>query len=201
MTRFDSRRFRRILDAARAGEQQAWTELYRAHAAAILGYARARGAIEPEDVLGDTFEHAVRSIEQFSGGERDFRAWLLGIAHNRLVDAVRHEQRRPQTASPAGDPDIAAQADAGRELGDVEQEALEELGAQEVRELLKVLSSDQEAVFLLRVLGDLSTRQVARVLGKRTGAVRALQHRAAAALERELRRRGVEGPEGTRRRP
>lgn len=200
----EPRRFERTLAAARQGDETAWAALYAAHAPAILGYARARGAAEPEDVLGDTFEHAARSLHQFSGGESELRAWLLRIAHNRLVDEARRRARNPLGASgerPRSGTAMGAQStrlDTEPLAPGADQEALERLGAEELRELIGALSPDQQAVFLLRVLGDLSVAQVADVLGKRVGAVKALQHRASASLARQLRRRGLAPPEESR---
>ena len=53
------------------------------------------------------------------------------------------------------------------------------------------LSPDQQSVVLLRVIADLTVEQVARVIGKRPGAVKALQRRGLAALEREISKEGV----------
>jgi RNA polymerase sigma-70 factor (ECF subfamily) len=61
----------------------------------------------------------------------------------------------------------------------------------EVRVLVAVLSPDQRDVVLLRVVADLSVEEVARLLDKREGAVKALQHRALAALRRHLVQHGV----------
>jgi RNA polymerase sigma-70 factor (ECF subfamily) len=46
-------------------------------------------------------------------------------------------------------------------------------------------------VILLRVLGDLTVEEVARILGKRPGAVKALQRRGLAAIKRQISREGV----------
>jgi len=55
-----------------------------------------------------------------------------------------------------------------------------------VRRLVGRLSPDQQSVLLLRIVGDLTVEEVARVVGKRRGAVKALQRRGLVALEREL---------------
>jgi RNA polymerase sigma-70 factor (ECF subfamily) len=60
-----------------------------------------------------------------------------------------------------------------------------------VRHVLGRLAGDQQAVLLLRILGDLTVEEVARVLGKRVGAVKALQRRGLAAAQRELESEGV----------
>ncbi len=69
---------------------------------------------------------------------------------------------------------------------DAETEAMDRIGAGEVTRLLAILSVDQKAVLLLRVLGELTVPEVARVVGKRPGAVKQLQRRAIARLRKEL---------------
>ena len=67
-----------------------------------------------------------------------------------------------------------------------EENAFAVLAHEEVRGMLAVLSPDQRDVVLLRIVADLSVEEVARLTGKREGAVKALQHRALAALRRHL---------------
>jgi RNA polymerase sigma factor (sigma-70 family) len=148
----------------------------------VLGYLRARGAADPEDLAAEVFLQVVRGLPAFHGDERDFRAWVLTIAHRRLVDDLRRRRRRPVDV--ASDETIAARGP----IGDVEQEALDRLGVERVRWLIGLLSDDQQSVLLLRIVGDFTTGEVARVLGKRAGAVKALQRRALARIRRELER-------------
>jgi RNA polymerase sigma-70 factor (ECF subfamily) len=172
--------FRALLGAARAGSEWAWASLYRDLAPRVLAYLRARGAVEPEDVAGEVFLQAVRDIGRFEGDERAFRAWLLTIAHHRLLDASRHRARRPVDAAP--DEVLHDRAP----TGDVEEDVFRELDMATVRGLVARLSPDQQSVLLLRIVGDLTVEEVARVVGKRRGAVKALQRRGLAALELEL---------------
>ena len=76
-------------------------------------------------------------------------------------------------------------------LGDIEQEALGRLGARRIRELIGRLSPAQQDVLLLRVIADLPVDEIANIVGKRPGAVKALQRRGLAALRREISREGV----------
>ncbi len=172
--------FESTLLAARAGADWAWAALYSSHAPGVLGYLRARGAPEPEDLLGEVFLQVVRDLPSFEGGERDFRAWLFTIAHHRLLDDRRRRGRRP--AAPTSVEAIVA---AGP-VGDLEEEALERLDEERVRAMIGGLSADQQNVLLLRVLGGLTVEEVARALGKRPGAVKALQRRGLRAIERQL---------------
>jgi len=76
-------------------------------------------------------------------------------------------------------------------VDDAADEALARIGAEEVHRVLGALSPDQRAVLLLRVLGELTVDEAAQALGKRSGAVKALQRRGLAAIRRELARKGV----------
>jgi RNA polymerase sigma factor (sigma-70 family) len=175
-------RFNSLLEAAREGSEAAWQELYNYLAPVVLGYLRANGAPEPEDVLGEVFLQVARDIAKFSGDEGGFRSWVFTIAHHRLIDARRHSARRPVELSPEP-PEPRGRVD------DAADEALARIGAEEVQRVLSTLSEDQRAVLLLRVVGDLSVEDAAKALGKRPGAVKALQRRGLASIRRELARR------------
>lgn len=98
--------FLQVLQADRLGEEWAWRALYDDLAPSVLGYLRARGAPEPEDLTGEVFLHLVRTLDSFDGDERGFRAWTFAIAHNRLVDDARRRTRRP--TQPAAEDALAA---------------------------------------------------------------------------------------------
>ena len=179
MERFDS-----LLGAAREGDEAAWQELYGGLAPVVLGYLRANGAPDPEDVLGEVFLQVARDIARFDGEERGFRSWVFTIAHHRLIDARRHSARRPVELVPEP-PEPGDSAD------DAAEEALARIGLEEVERVLATLSEDQRAVLLLRIVGDLSIEDVAKAVGKRPGAVKALQRRGLASVKRALAQKGV----------
>ncbi|HWL64896.1 MAG TPA: RNA polymerase sigma factor [Actinomycetota bacterium] len=178
----DDDRFAAVLSAARTGDSSAWEEIYKNLSPIVMGYLRSRRAPDPEDLVGAVFLDLVRNLSRFQGNERDFRTWTLTIAHRRLVDALRKAKRR--------DAEIYTDriSEAQVPSGDTETEALDQLGSAQVRELLGGLSPDQQDVLLLRILGDLTIDETAEVLGKRPGAVKALQRRGLAALKRKLGR-------------
>ena len=174
-----------VLAAARQGTAWAWTALYRDLAPQVLGYLRASGASDPDDLTGEVFLGLVRDIARFEGDESKFRSWVFVIAHHRLLDDRRRRTRRPETPSSF---DHAADHRTG---GNVEHEALGNLGRQAVQALIDRCAPDQREVLLLRILGGLSLAEVAEVVGKTVGAVKALQHRGIAAVAREMSRQGV----------
>ncbi len=113
------------------------------------------------------------------------RAWVLTIAHSRLVDEWRHASRRPCELLP----DEALAVVGG--TGDVEEEALQRLSDDRVLTIVGRLSPAQRDVLFLRLFADLTVDEVARVVGRRPGAVKALQVRALGAIRRELSREAV----------
>lgn len=162
---------------ALAHEPWACRQLYDDYAARVLGYLRAQGAREPEDLTSEVFLRVFDRLPQFTGDEPHFRSWLFTIAHRILIDDVRRRQRRPQTTPLSLDVEVRA-------TGDVEHEALANVGAEWADAMLASLPPDQRAVVALRVTADLSLEQVADILGKRVGAVKSLQHRALQSLRR-----------------
>jgi RNA polymerase sigma-70 factor (ECF subfamily) len=177
-------RFRRLLSRARDGDQDAWTELFAELSPVVLGYLRANGSPDPEDVLSETFLQVARDIGSFEGDWAGFRGWVFTVAHHRLIDARRRSARRPVQLSPeAPEPEERA--------ADAAEEALARIGVEEVQRVLEALSDDQRAVLLLRFVGDLSVADVAKAVGKRPGAVKALQRRGLATIKRMMARKGV----------
>lgn len=167
-----------VLSAARAGAEWAWTRIYDDLAPRVIGYLRGHGAVDPEDLAGEVFLQVVRGLPGFSGGGREFRAWAFTIAHRRLVDDLRQRGRRPVAAA---DADVIERvAGAG---GDVHDDAEAHMEDAAVRAAIDGLAPDQRAVMLLRIVGDLTIEEIAYALGKRPGAVKALQRRALRRLE------------------
>ena len=169
------------LTAARDGSVAAFERLYRALASQVVSYLRWHRVSDPDGLTNDVFAQVHRKLRTFQGDEQGFRSWVFTIAHHRMIDDRRRAHRQPVV-------DADARLDDRRPAGDVEDDAFALLGFARVRELLDVLSPDQRAVVLLRVVADLPVEEVARILGKREGAVKALQHRAMASLRRHLSR-------------
>src|SRR5262249_51248598 len=133
---------------------------------------------DAEDLTGEVFLQVVRDVGTFAGDQRAFRAWVFVIAHHRLLDDGRKRSRRPVETDPSLAPE--------RATGDVEAEALGTLGTEWGRQVIEELSADQRDVLLLRVLGQLTVAEVAEAVGKRPGAVKALQRRGLQAIARRI---------------
>jgi len=165
-----------ILVAAQAGAAWAAERLWRDLAPLVTGYLRMQGATDPEDLTSETFIGVFAGIRTFTGSESALRSLVLTIAHRRLLDERRRRARRPDPEPLDDRSEIAG--------GDVEEEALAALADARLRSALDTLSPDQRTVLLLRIVGDLTVEQVAGVVGKRPGAVKALQRRGLAAVRK-----------------
>jgi RNA polymerase sigma-70 factor (ECF subfamily) len=173
-------RFDATVDEARGGDRPALEELYRRLHPPILRYLRAFEPAEGEDLASEVWLDVIGHLDEFEGDERALRSWAFTIARSRLIDLRRRRARR--ATDPVPPEEIALHA----EQQNVEEEALAELATEEALARVATLPRDQAEVVLLRILGDLSVKDVAAITGKRPGTVRVLQHRALRRLAAQL---------------
>lgn len=169
--------FPEVLAAAVVGAEWAWVCLVQSVAASVRGYLASQGAHDPDGLTGEVFLHLVRGLGDFQGDEAGFRSWVFLVAHHRLVDE-RRRRRRGEMPARADRTSLTAPS--------AEAEVLDGFVDGFWRERLARLSEDQRSVILLRVVGDLPAEEVARILGKRPGTIRVLQHRALSRLRADL---------------
>lgn len=166
---------RGVLEAARRGDREAWTAIYHDLIGSVTGYLARGGVDEPEDVAAEVFLQVARDFHSFKGTSSAFRSWVFVIVHRRMIDWRRSRGRRAEVSGEFW-PDMPG--------GDVEDEAIENLEEAIVADVLDKLTTAQRDVLLLRVVADLSLEETARVMGKRPGAIKTLQHRAVGAVRR-----------------
>jgi RNA polymerase sigma factor (sigma-70 family) len=185
-----------VLTAAQAGAGWAFEVLYRDLSPVVTGYLRLHGAAEPDDLASETFLGVFTGLAGFRGDEDALRSWVFTIAHRRLIDDWRRRSRRPQLTD--DDSDLALLPG-----GDAEDDALIRVGTEDVHRMCAGLPADQRSVLLLRVLADLTVEQVAGVMGRSVGSVKALQRRGLRTLRDRLEKpsektSGVRVPLGVR---
>lgn len=182
----DATEFDDLLPAAQVGAGWALTRLWEVYSPAVRRYAAAKGSPEPDDLTSDVFVGVLTGLAGFSGGEADFRTWLFTVTHRRLLDDLRKRTRR--RTEPAAD------VDDGRAEASAEDRAVANESTAQALRLLATLSPDQQEVLVLRIVADLTVEQVADALGKRPGAVKALQRRGLDSLRRVIPAQRVSGP-------
>ncbi|MFC2015132.1 ECF subfamily RNA polymerase sigma factor, BldN family [Chloroflexota bacterium] len=172
-----------LVQRAKEHDQQAFTELYEAYFDKIYRYIvlKIGDKKEAEDITQQVFLKALQSISSFKWKGSPFSAWLYRIAHNQIVDYFRKKSKRP-----------AMPLDDSLNISDTKKEsnpysmAEQSFDIEQVVSATQKLTEAQHEVISLRFTSELSTAEVANIMGKSQGAIKALQHSAIAALRRNL---------------
>lgn len=135
-----------------------------------------------EDLTSDTFMKALANIKGYKYTGQPFAAWLYRIASNVVTDYYRARR-------------VTAPLDEGMQVaavgGDPEEAALLLDDQQAVARAIQTLSPDQQDVILLRFSAGMRLKEIAKVIGKTEGAVKALMFRALGGLKGKLTESGV----------
>ena len=172
--------FAEILAAARAGEDWAVTLVYRDLHPGLARYLRATEPRAADDLESEVWLAVAQRLHGFEGDEDHLRAWVFSIARRRVADHRRTASRRRT------DPMESHRLDRV-DPRDPESVVVDGLSGEEAAALVvRTLPADQADVVLLRVLGGLEVAEVARILGKKPGTIRVLQHRGLRTLAQRL---------------
>jgi RNA polymerase sigma-70 factor (ECF subfamily) len=168
-----------LLLRAQTFDQQALAEIYDRYQAGMYRYALRLLGDEAlaEDCVADTYLRFLRALRHGQGPQSSLQAYLYRVAHNWITDYYRS---RPLPALELDENLHSSEAclpDHQAELRFLQME---------MRHALRRLTPDQRQVILLRFFENWSNEAVAEALQKPVGAVKALQHRALAALGRML---------------
>ena len=171
---------RAVVERAQQGDRNALEELYLLHFDRIYSYLHMSvgNRHDAEDLTTQTFLKMLESIGRFRWQSAPFSAWLFRIAHNLAMDHFR-ATRRWQPEEEVPEP-------RGSEQASAEEEALHSIGRQSMLELIEKLSTEQQQVLTLKFVFNFPNGEVATILGKTEGAVKSLQHRALASLQKQV---------------
>lgn len=159
---------RRTVEAAQAGDEEAWRSLYEQHFARLARFFRWRVPSDEvaEDLAAEVFVDAFRGLGKFRWRNRPFEAWLFVIARNRLAKYYR--ERRIEAEVPF----------------DVEYRR-DDFVSVDVRDALSRLTDDHRQAIEYRYIVGLTGEEAAAAMGKSHGAFRVLLHRATKAFKSE----------------
>ncbi len=168
-----------LVRRAQQRDQQAFAQLYEEHFDKIYRYVALRigNKIEAEDITQQVFLKALQSISSFRWRGIPFSAWLFRIAHNQVVDYLR--KRTKQATVPLDESTVSV-------ISDPQLLTEQGLDIEQLLSATKRLTPTQREVISLRFAGELPIAQVAKIIGKSQGAVKALQHSAIVALRKVL---------------
>ena len=156
-------------------DPRAWQDLFESHFRKMysFAYARTGDAHLSEEIASEVFAAAARGISRYRDTGAPIGAWLYRIARNITADYVDRRARRPVVSI-----DAVQLETEGMALG-IENAA-------DLARCIKQLTAEQQEVIALRFYSDCSLQEAAAAMGKSVGAVKLLQHRALAALRRQL---------------
>ena len=176
----------RLVIAFQAGDQHAFTALYQRYFDRVYGYLRLvlRDHHEAEDATQQVFIKVLEALARYERRKQPFRAWLFIVVRNYAVQLLRKEDELT-----IGSEEINGKLERSSE-SDEQVRALSFLSDQDFMVLIQRLPLAQRQVLALRYMLDLSHGEIAAILGREAGAVRALHHRALRALETRLTRLG-----------
>jgi RNA polymerase sigma-70 factor (ECF subfamily) len=180
--REENGRVRDLVERAQQGDRAALEDLYLLHFDRVYSYLHMSvgSRHDAEDLTTQTFVKMLEAIGRFQWRSVPFSAWLFRIAHNLAMDHFRANRRwQPEEEIPE-----TAQ---GEEVS-AEDQALAALGDTSMLELIDRLSPEQRQVLTLKFVFRFSNAETAAILEKSEGAVKSLQHRALASLQKHVTR-------------
>jgi RNA polymerase sigma-70 factor, ECF subfamily len=172
-----------VMQLVQDGNPRAFELLYDRHggAAFSLSYRMVGNRVTAEDITQEAFLSIWRSRLRYDQTRGSVRTWVLGIVHNRAVDALRrnvvHDRRRESMEG------IEERHEA-RERTDVEAARREE--ARSIRTALDTLPDEQRKTIELAYFGGFSHSQIAEVLDQPIGTVKGRMRLGLDKMRRQL---------------
>ena len=171
---------KRLVEKAKSGDGAAFGQLYEAYIDRVYRFIffRVTDVQLAEDLSSQVFLKAWENLRRYHT-HGPFLAWLYAIARNAVIDNYR---TRKQTVSLDEAAPLAAQEDKLDERMELQFEM------QSLQVAMQYLTQEQQEVITLKFIAEFDTAQIAEHMGKREGAIRALQMRALQALARAMKK-------------
>jgi len=170
-----------LLEAAIRYDEAALGELYDRYEAKIYSYIYRRTG-DPalaEDLGAQVFLKMLEAIRNRKAWHSSFSGWLYRIAHNLVIDYYRQRGHQVQIS-----------LDDAPMLTDIDQNPVlateMKLDAERLRAAISRLTDEQAEVISLRFLEGYNISEVAEMMNKTEGSIKALQYRAVATLRQFL---------------
>jgi RNA polymerase sigma-70 factor (ECF subfamily) len=170
-----------------SGDSEAFAQLYDAYVERVYRYIYFRVSNDSlaEDLTSQVFLKAWEHLGTYQPGSSPFLAWLYTIARNQVIDHYRTQKEsvplEQAMAIPSEGRTVSEQVEIRFEL-------------QAMRDALQFLTEEQQQVLILKFIAGMETREIAQMMKKAEGAVRALQMRALQTLAKFME---PERPYGT----
>ncbi len=167
-----------LLERVRGFDLGALGEIYDSYSPGLVRYAmRLLGQGDlAEECVAETFSRFLMALQKGGGPSESLQAYLYRVAHHWITDYYR---RQPPPTFPLNETFAS-------DLGDPALTAMDALERQQVRAALAQLTPEQREVVILKYLEGWENADIATLMDKPVGAIKALQHRALDALRRQV---------------
>jgi RNA polymerase sigma-70 factor (ECF subfamily) len=168
-----------LVQKAQQKDKEAFAELYEAYFDKIYRYIMLKtgNQADAEDMTQQVFLKALKSLPSYKYQEVPFSAWLYRIAHNQMVDHFRKSSKHQ-------DCELAEEITPDNPDDNPQRQVELKTDIESLIKATRQLTKSQQEVIALRFSSDLPVAEVARLMGKSEGAVKALQHSAVVALRK-----------------
>jgi RNA polymerase sigma-70 factor (ECF subfamily) len=173
-----------LVKKAQEGVKEAFEQLCLSVMDSVYGYLFSklkRDHNVTQDLISEVFLRVMDRLLSFRM-ESSFKTWVIGIARNVFREYLKAEQRRVRTELTVAWEDVDQQTLEQMKLQ--YHEALENersFRAEEyaiLRRAMGTLSDEQQEILLLRIVNELTVKEVAATLNKSEASIRNLQYRA-----------------------
>lgn len=178
-----------LLNSAIAGDEKAFTLIWQNLNPRLSKYiaSQSYGAnVDSEGITSETWISVAKDISKFKGDFNQFKGWIYKIARNRIVDAIRKQNRQVKSGGEISDfdfEDTRSKVDSVIELDE---------SVKEIVTAINRLPKAQAEVIMLRIVADLEVVEVSKILDKSENTIRVLSHRGLETLRSQLRREDLE---------
>jgi RNA polymerase sigma-70 factor, ECF subfamily len=171
---------RELVRQAQKLDENAVAELYEHYFSKIFKYIilKVGNRMEAEDLTQQVFLNAMRSLTCYEWRGTPFSAWLFRIAHNQVVDYLRKKDKQ-QLA-------LEGSAKEFVQYPDPVDNYENKLTIEDLYQAMQYLTEAQREVISLRFSGDIPIAEVAQLMGRSQGAIKALQHSAIVTMRKIL---------------
>ena len=169
-----------VLDGLMSLDSQVIGAIYDKYFNEVYRYVRYRISDEyaAEDIASDVFMRLLQAAQNKRGPRTNLKGWLFATAAHIVTDTIRRSYRRPTDPLPE---DLLDPASVPSDEFDRREQA------QKFQQAFRLLTAEQQHVLSLRFGDGYSLEETASLLKKKVNAVKALQFRALAALQRNIR--------------
>jgi RNA polymerase sigma-70 factor (ECF subfamily) len=169
----------RTLDGLQTLDQQAIGAVYDKYFSEIYRYVlyRIGDPTLAEDIASDVFVRLLEAVQNGRSPQTNLKGWLIGTASHVVTDHLRRKYRRPEEEISESMPDRGPSL-----VAEVDQRKQNRM----VNDAYAQLTPEQQHVLALRFGQGYSLEETATFMNKNVNAVKALQFRALAALQREV---------------